>query len=327
MRRRHVLVVVVAVALALVLAGCSGAGNDGNGGGGPNLAGDHADTGAPESTQSGDGAGGDDGGGSADVGANVQNREIIYTAEVRLEVDDYDAARENLTAAARERGGYVGDANRQVRGSGNDTFVVGTVTLRVPSGNYSDAMAAVDENGEVLESRESTDDVTDQVVDLRARLDSLRTERDRLRELYEEANDTEEVLAVQRELSDVQTEIERAEARLQSLERQVAYSTITVRIEEPRPDPQPLEGTRFHETPLLQAFLASVDGVVVLLRSAVVFSAYALPYALVLGVPTVAVAALARRRELPSLRGGGNGGNGGNRGNGENGREGGNGGE
>ncbi|WP_313693952.1 DUF4349 domain-containing protein [Halorarum halobium] len=287
MRRRHLLAVVCV--LAVVLAGCSGAGS-GDAGMGPQAGGT---TGAPESTPASDGgSGGEAEDAGAGVQANIQNREIIYTAEVTLRVDDYGTARERLTGAVQERGGYVGDASREVRGSGNDTYTVGTVTLRVPSGNYSGAMAAVNGTGTVLRSTEDTNDVTNRIVDLEARLESLRAERDRLRELYERANDTEDVLAVQRELSDVQTEIERTEAQLQSLERQVAYSTITVRLEEPRPDPQPLERTEFHETPLLQAFLASVNGVVVLVRSLVVFSAYALPYAMLVGIPAVAVVAL-----------------------------------
>ena len=296
MRRKHLLAVVCV--LAVVLAGCSGSGGGGGNADGGDLSAGYQSggnggeaTGAPDSTPASDGSSG----GSAGIQASVQNREIIYTAEVTLRVDDYGEARRQLTEATTQRGGYVGDASRRVRGSGNETWVVGTMTLRVPSGNYSGAMTAVNDTGTVLQATENTDDVTDQVVDLRARLDSLRAERDRLRELYQQANDTEEVLAVQRELSDVQTEIERTEAKLQSLERQVAYSTITVRIEEPRPDHGPIERTQFHETPLLQAFMESVDGAVVLVRSAVVFSVYAMPYALLVGIPAVAVALLYRR--------------------------------
>jgi predicted small secreted protein/cell division protein FtsB len=290
MRRRHLLAVVVV--LAVVLAGCSGAGNGGDSAdvsyGGQSGG---AATGAPESTASGD-SGGSGGGASDAIQAKVRNRQLIYTAEVTLRVDDYDAARERLTRTVRRRGGYVGDATRRVRGSGNDTWVEGTLTLRVPSGNYSAAMTAVNGTGTVVSSAERTSDVTDQVVDLRARLKSLRAERDRLRELYRQANDTEDVLAVQRELSDVQTEIERTEARLRGLERRVAYSTITVQLREPRPDYTPPERRQFYETPLTEAFLESVHGVVVVVRSLVVFSAYALPYALLVGVPAAVVALL-----------------------------------
>ncbi|MFC7070767.1 DUF4349 domain-containing protein [Halobaculum lipolyticum] len=276
--------VAVCCALLLVLAGCSGgantAGSDG-GGAAVDTGGEAAEaTAAPD-----DGAGSADGDGTGGIAAQIEDREIIYEATVRLRVDDYDAASTRLTRLARERGGYVGSANSEVRGEGNETWTTGTVVLRIPSGNYSTAYDEVLAAGEVRSQQQSTEDVTAQVVDLEARLESLRAERDRLRELYDRANDTDDVLAVQRELSDVQTEIERTEARLQSVQRRVAYSTITVHLEEEPPDYVPPERTQWYETPLTEAFLDSVDGVIVLGRGLVVLTAYALPYLAVLSVP------------------------------------------
>ncbi|MFB9824930.1 DUF4349 domain-containing protein [Halobaculum roseum] len=283
----------VCCVLLVVLAGCSGAGGGADAGGdGATGAEMQADaTAAPQATPGpeGDDAAGGDGAG-ANVNAQVSERQLIYEATVQLRVDDYDAARADLTAMARERGGYVGSSRTQVRGEGNETWTTGQLVLRVPSDNYSAAMEAINGTGEVRSVEQSTRDVTEQIVDLEARLESLRAERDRLRELYDRANDTEDVLAVQRELSDVQTEIERTQARLQSLERRVAYSTITVELHEPRPDYEPPERTAWHETPLTEAFLESVNGVIVLARGGVVLAAYALPYLLVLAVPVVGVA-------------------------------------
>jgi hypothetical protein len=152
----------------------------------------------------------------------------------------------------------------------------------------------VNDSGTVVSAQQNVEDVTDQVVDLEARLRTLRAERDRLRELYQEANSTEEVLAVEERLSEVQTEIERAEARLASLERRVALSTVTVEIREPRPGAPP-EGA-WYDTPLVEAFLASVNGVVVTTRALAVATAYAAPYLLAFGLPPVAGVALAWRR-------------------------------
>jgi hypothetical protein len=157
----------------------------------------------------------------------------------------------------------------------------------------------------VVESSTSTQDVTEQVVDLQARLENLRAERERLRELYQRANDTEDVLAVERRLSEVQTEIERTEARLQSLERRVAYSTITVEMREPRPDrPAP---DQWYDTPVLAAFLDSVHGVGVVLRAVVVGFAYAAPYLLVFLTPFAVAGGLLYRFRHRILGGGGDG--------------------
>jgi len=214
---------------------------------------------------------------------------------VSLTVDDFDAARSNLTDATERRGGFVADAGERVRGSGNRTWTVGELTLRVPAENYSALLERAKAEGEVRSASTRTKDVTDRLVDLEARLENLRAERDRLRELYESANDTETVLAVQRELSDVQTEIERIEAQRESLERQVRYSTITVELAEERPDAPATEPSAWYDTGLLAAFVESVSGVGVALRALAVGTAYAAPYALAFGLPAVGVVAALRR--------------------------------
>lgn len=301
----------VAVALLLVVAGCAGAGGGDAGGPQSYEASKERSSGAAGDGASADASGGDGPnaettGGAADAeggGATapaIQNRELIRTAELTVRVERFDRARSRLAAYARSTGGFVGDSRREVRGSGNETWVVGTVVLRIPVSNYSGALAVVDETGEVRASNQQTRDVTDQVVDLEARLENLRAERDRLRELYRQANDTESVLAVQQELSRVQQDIERTEAQLRQLERKVAFTTITVDLAEPRPDDPGPDRQAWYETGVVAAFLQSVDGVIVALRAGVVLTAYALPYLLVAAVPLggglVAVRRYRRRR-------------------------------
>jgi len=268
--------------LLVLLAGCGGSagGAQVSGGGGADSAA-VAET-SVEADRAADG--GDGGGGAAATdGAAATGRSIIRTGEVRLRVDDYETAHANLTAAVEARGGYVSDSNKQVHDRAEGAWTSGRIVLRVPAENFAETMTTVENEGRVLESSTSTEDVTDQVVDLQARLENLRAERERLRTLYERANDTEDVLAVERRLSEVQTEIERTEARLQNLQRQVAYSTVTVEMTEPRPDrPAP---DQWYDTPVLAAFLDSVHGVGVVLRATVVAAAYAAPYLLVFLTP------------------------------------------
>jgi cell division septum initiation protein DivIVA len=291
MRRR---LATVLLATLVVLSGCSGAA----GGGGADSATvrETAVAEEPQRADSGD-AGGDGGaatgGDGGDDGTLAAGRSIIRTGQVELRVDDFESARANLTATVEARGGYVSDSVQRAHDVDGATWLSGQVVLRVPAENFSATMDAVEGEGEVLESRTSTQDVTEQVVDLEARLRNLRAERDRLRTLYDRANTTEDVLAVERRLSEVQTEIERVEARLENLERRVAYSTITVELSEPRPDrPVP---DQWYDTPVVAAFLDSVHGVGVALRALVVAGAYAAPYLIVFLSPFVALGALLYR--------------------------------
>lgn len=244
MRRKAVIAIAVVLALvagAVVLGGVS------------NDAGDGAD--APEQAPTGgDGAGGagmeadaapDGGDGDRQVERSAESfedaedararRELIRTGTVELRVEDFDRTVDDLSALADARGGYVAESSRRVHTRGNESYVAGAIVLRVPGEEFRPVYEAVQEEGEVRSASSSTEDVTDQLVDIEARLENLRAERERLRALYDEAEETREVLAVQDELAAVQEEIERLEARQRSLEDRVAMATITVELAEPEP--------------------------------------------------------------------------------------------
>ncbi|MFC7080339.1 DUF4349 domain-containing protein [Halorussus caseinilyticus] len=282
----------VALTVLLVLAGCSG------GGSGDALSATAGDEGA--SSERGGKQTASASGPNADSGSatfQARQRALIRTGAVEVEVDDYDAARRNLSGATRRFGGFVSDSSEQVHTRGNRSWTSGKLVLRVPKGNFSALVSRAKRAGEVREASTGTKDVTKKLVDIEARLKNLKAQREKLRTLYEEANDTETILDVQERLSEVQSEIERLEAQRKSLKRQVAYSTLTVRLHERPPDPATDDGpSAWYETGLLAAFVSSAHGVVVVARGLAVGAAYALPYALALGVPVVGGVALWRRR-------------------------------
>ena len=295
-RETRRLVLAATLALLVVAAGCSG--SSGGDAQSATAGGDLAEEAGAE-TEAASNGDAEFQGQSADYQAN--QREVIRTGAVSVRVNSYDDARRNLTQATRELGGYVADSSEQVHSRGNRTWTTGKVVLRVPKENFSALLSQAKGAGVVQEASTNQQDVTDKLVDIDARLSNLRAQRDRLRDLYEQANDTEDVLAVQERLSEVQSEIERLEAQRKSLKQQVAYSTITVTMNEPRPDREEPETTEqsWHETGLLSAFIASVHGVEVVLRSLSVAAALGLPYVLAFGVPLGGGYALWRRRNGP----------------------------
>ena len=299
-------VAVIALAFLVVLAGCGGLGGSAGGGadggsvnassGGLN-GGSGAESAGATAAASG---GGDAGAVDAETGnqqALQANRAIIKTAHVRLEVESFDTARENITTATRRLGGYVGASSESTRGE-NGNRTAGRLVLRVPSRNFSTLYDQVQATGTVLSATTNTSDVTEQLVDLEARLENLRAQRQRLRDLYENASDTEAVLAVQERLSNTQSEIERLEARLQSLENRIALSTITVELTEPADDP--IATGAWYDVGVIDAFVDSIGGVVTTLRAAVVAVAYLAPYLLVFGVPLLLGYLVYRRRTATS---------------------------
>jgi hypothetical protein len=281
---------VLAVVSLLLLAGCTGMGGDSAGASGQQSSGG---AGGADVAQAGDGGGGvADGQGAAlaQVDPSSTDPAIVRTGYMELEVENFSESRARISTQVREYGGYVNGSDRRLHRTGDRRWVTGTLVLRVPSDSYSDMQSDIREHGTVVQERTETRDVSDQLVDLEARLTNLRERRDRLRTFYQEANGTEELLAIEAELSEVQGEIERLEARQRSLEQQVAYSTIRVELREDAPGPQQVN-TPFHQQSLVGTFLDSVGTLYVAGRTLLVAFVAASPW---LGVAGVALLGLRR---------------------------------
>lgn len=289
---------VFVLALLVVLAGCSGGfsgGGDANG-----------DGSSMDQTGAKSGRGGGDGDRAAEnaietarTAPNAQGRRaLIRTGHARLEVASYDDARSNLTQAVTKRGGYVSDSVERVHRVENTTWTSGRIVFRVPAENFSAFFERVKEEGEVLQSSTNTTDVTDRIVDLEARLKNLRAQRDRLRKLYNRANDTESVLAVGKRLSEVQGTIERLRAKHRVLRNRIAYSTVIVELNETVPETDTEATRQWYETGIVDAFLESVDGAVVTLRALLVIGAYITPYFLLFGLPLIGLGVVFHRRVM-----------------------------
>jgi chromosome segregation ATPase len=116
------------------------------------------------------------------------------------------------------------------------------ITMRVPASRFDDAVAALKKlSGEVLSSSVDAKDVTDQLVDLDARLTALRAEESRYLQLFASAKTVDEMLKVQVALSQLRQQIEQLAAQQKTTKDRVAYSTISLSVAstaEPVPGPQ-----------------------------------------------------------------------------------------
>ncbi|UNQ73427.1 DUF4349 domain-containing protein [Infirmifilum sp. NZ] len=154
---------------------------------------------------------------------SVSQRNITYSAEVEVSVENVSLAVTRAKSLAGETGGYVASVQLEASGGGS-----ATVTLKVPASNYRRALDALSGLGRVDRVVERALDVTDQWVDLSARLRNLRAEEERLLQLLDKASSVSNVLQVEDRLSYVRYQIEFYDAQLRNLERSVVYATITV---------------------------------------------------------------------------------------------------
>ncbi len=160
----------------------------------------------------------------------VTHRKIVRQAELELEVASAGTTQTALEELAERHGGYVVSAARDTdNGSAVDVRV--TVVVRVPQAELTSAISELKRMGRGVGSeRITSDDVTDEYVDLAARTVSQKQLEQQYLEILKRATTVKDAMEVQKELADVRTEIERMQGRQQLLEKESAFSTLTVHL-------------------------------------------------------------------------------------------------
>ncbi len=152
------------------------------------------------------------------------NRQIIYNADVSVEVGDIDGLAEQLNARLKELEGFVSNFSEQRYAGDRRTA---TWTIRIDATKFLDLLKWLDDESNVLRKQVTSKDVTEEYVDLNARLTNKKVTEKRLTFLLEErSGKLEEVLAFEKEIDRTREEIERFEGRLRLLRDQIALSTI-----------------------------------------------------------------------------------------------------
>jgi len=171
-----------------------------------------------------------EGGGGAVEGVPqaASDRKLVYTANVVLRAREPWAIAEDTRAITAALGGDV--LNLQVTGAGHSRSA--RVTLRVPADRFEDALARVRAlDAEVTSSNIDTKDVTEQFVDLSARLSSKQREEQQYLSLLSQARSVDDTLKVSQALAGARTEIERLTGQLNLLKGRIDYSTISLTID------------------------------------------------------------------------------------------------
>ncbi len=159
-------------------------------------------------------------------------RKIIRNAELYLEADSPEDAQRSVSALAESHGGFVVSSDvSHYGGPDNRDNITVTLVLRVPAPDFNGALDALHKIGKRVSQEKITGvDVTEEFVDLEARLSAQRAVEAQYLEILKDAHKVQDALDVQQKLGEVRTEIERIEGRKRYLENQASLSTLTIHI-------------------------------------------------------------------------------------------------
>lgn len=157
----------------------------------------------------------------------AQDRMIVRTATLTVLVNDVPDVAAKIDGLAASLGGFVVSSTQRDDGASTSA----TVTIRVPASRMDEALAQIKAFAVKVRSEQVTGkDVTEEFVDTDARLRNLRATETRYLELLQQARSVNDVLAVEKELTNVRGQIEQLQGRLQFLQRSVDLATITVDV-------------------------------------------------------------------------------------------------
>ncbi|MFP4456855.1 MAG: DUF4349 domain-containing protein [Clostridia bacterium] len=155
-------------------------------------------------------------------------QKIIKSGNMSMDVDSLDSAIKEIDILIQEYNGQIIKVEKYSSGENNYAFY----KIKVPSEDYDAMHDSLIKLGKVTNDTTSTRDVTEEFIDLNARLDMLKDSKEAYTRLLDRAETVEEILQVERELERIVYEIESTQGRIDYINNQVEMSSINISIKE-----------------------------------------------------------------------------------------------
>lgn len=214
----------------------------------------------------------------------LSQRKLIRTVNMEVETKEFDQLMNTLERQVQSIGGYIENMESYNGSSynGNRSNRYANLTLRIPKNELDGFLELVSDVGNVVRRNESVEDVTLSYVDLESHRNALRTEQERLLALLEQAETLEDILTIEDRLSNVRYQLESMESRLRTMDNQVDYSTVYLKVSEVQELTPVVEQTVWER--ITEGFSDSLENIRVIALEILIRFAVNTPYLVLLAV-------------------------------------------
>jgi len=154
-------------------------------------------------------------------------RKLITEGRVSFETSNINASRDKILQAVTKYKAYI---SLDEEFNYSEEFR-NTITVRIPSENFDAFLNEATQGVEKFESKEiNVKDVTEEFLDVQARLKTKKELETRYLELLKKANSVSDMLEIERQIAQLRSEIESIEGRLNYLKNRVSFSTLTLTL-------------------------------------------------------------------------------------------------
>jgi flagellar biosynthesis chaperone FliJ len=156
---------------------------------------------------------------------NQLDRKLIKNGDLEFETSNLSETTKSIKTKLKSLKGYV-STERDVK---SDDRQSKTLTLRIPANTFDSFIAELDKTVENFDYKEiSVKDVTEEFIDIQARLKNKKATEEKFQNLLSKANSVNDILNIEKQLGEIRGEIESVEGRLKLLENQVNFSTLNM---------------------------------------------------------------------------------------------------
>ncbi|MCF7926629.1 MAG: DUF4349 domain-containing protein [Candidatus Izimaplasma sp.] len=154
---------------------------------------------------------------------SLPERKIIYEADVALLSDDIETTYDSILTTLNDYSAYI-----EAEAIDSDSV---DVVIRVLSDEFTDLIGELKTSGELLSYSKTSEDITNAYSTYEARLAALNTQHDRILLLMEQATDIDDIIKLENQLVDIESELNEIGQKLATYDSLVDYSTINLSID------------------------------------------------------------------------------------------------
>ena len=215
---------------------------------------------------------------------NLNDRKVVKNGNANIEVENFDSSVSRIKELASNFGGYVTNSNMWI--SSSDTKS-GNITIKIPEKRFDEFGDSLVQIGKIKSKEISAYDVTEEYIDLQARLKNLKNQEKRYTELLDMSKDVQDVLAIEVQLGRIRGEIESYEGRIKYLDNTTSFGTFYINLYEPE--------KITHEWGIKDAFDKAIDAFIASIAGIIILGGFFIPIVVLIGITYLIVKYIKKR--------------------------------
>ena len=167
----------------------------------------------------------------------LYERKIIVNGSISIDVMEFDEKVKEITDCAERHGGYIESSNidnssYQYTEGKKQNYKTGYISIRIPFNKFKILIDEIKIMGDVKNESTNSINITESYYDTTTRIENLKVQEGRLRELLALAKNVDEILKIENELNRVRNDIDISSTDVRRWDKEVSLSSLYVELRE-----------------------------------------------------------------------------------------------